>query len=127
MRKAQTAQPPAPWNADRQRGAAGQSLNIARGIMTNRRMADSLELSLRGKARRGSIRPFSRRDDTPTAHLLSIGETMRLDAMFLRAAEIYDGHPPPSSVSPLCLTPDHPHDGIAVSALIPSMMLAITD
>ena len=64
-----------------------------------------------------------------TAHLLSIGEeTGRLDAMFLRAAEIYDADTRAAIkrftalFEPLIILTM----GVAVGALILSMLLAIT-
>jgi general secretion pathway protein F len=109
-----------------------QSLNISRGIMTNTRMADSLELIVEGVKRGdGLAAPLGRTGVFPplTAHLLSIGEeTGRLDAMFLRAAEIYDTDTRASIkrftslFEPFIILTM----GLAVGALILSMMLAIT-
>mgnify|MGYP000291885961 CR=1 FL=1 len=109
-----------------------QSIQIARGIMTNRRMADSLELVSQGVKRgEGVAGPLGRTGMFPplTAHLLSIGEeTGRLDAMFLRAAEIYDADTRAAIkrftalFEPLIILTM----GVAVGALILSMLLAIT-
>lgn len=109
-----------------------QSINISRGIMTNRRMSDSLELVSQGVKRgEGIAGPLGRTGMFPplTAHLLSIGEeTGRLDAMFLRAAEIYDADTRAAIkrftalFEPLIILTM----GVAVGALILSMLLAIT-
>jgi len=109
-----------------------QSINISRGIMTNRRMADSLEMVSQGVKRgEGIAGPMGRTGMFPplTAHLLSIGEeTGRLDAMFLRAAEIYDADTRAAIkrftalFEPFIILTM----GVAVGALILSMMLAIT-
>jgi general secretion pathway protein F len=109
-----------------------QGLNISRGIMTNSRMADSIELIVEGVKRgEGLSAPLGRTGMFPplTAHLLSIGEeTGRLDAMFLRAAEIYDTDTRASIkrftslFEPFIILTM----GLAVGALILSMMLAIT-
>jgi general secretion pathway protein F len=133
MRKAQTAQLSRAMGTLIANGVPlVQSLNISRGIMTNRRMADSLELVAQGVKRgEGLSGPLSRTGMFPplTAHLLSIGEeTGRLDAMFLRAAEIYDADTRATIkrftalFEPLIILTM----GIAVGALILSMMLAIT-
>jgi general secretion pathway protein F len=109
-----------------------QSINISRGIMTNLRMAESLELVSQGVKRgEGIAGPLGRTGMFPplTAHLLSIGEeTGRLDAMFLRAAEIYDADTRAAIkrftalFEPFIILTM----GVAVGALILSMMLAIT-
>lgn len=109
-----------------------QSINISRGIMTNRRMADSLEAVSQGVKRgEGVAGPLGKTGMFPplTAHLLSIGEeTGRLDAMFLRAAEIYDADTRAAIkrftalFEPLIILTM----GVAVGALILSMLLAIT-
>ncbi|HEY3443415.1 MAG TPA: type II secretion system F family protein [Paludibaculum sp.] len=109
-----------------------QSLNISRGIMTNKRMADSLELVAQGVKRgEGLASPLSAAGMFPplTAHLVAIGEeTGRLDTMFLRAADIYDADTKAaikrftSLFEPLIILVM----GVAVGALILSMLLAIT-
>lgn len=109
-----------------------QSLNISRGIMTNRRMADSLELVAQGVKRgEGISQPLVATGMFPplTAHLLAIGEeTGRLDTMFLRAAEIYDTDTRAaikrftSLFEPLIIL----IMGVAVGVLILSMLLAIS-
>jgi general secretion pathway protein F len=109
-----------------------QSLNISRGIMTNRRMADSLELVVQGVKRgEGLSQPMSATGMFPplTAHLLAIGEeTGRLDTMFLRAADIYDADTRAaikrftSLFEPLIIL----IMGVAVGVLILSMLLAIS-
>ncbi len=109
-----------------------QSINISRGIMTNLRMAESLEIVSQGVKRgEGVAGPLGRTGAFPplTAHLLSIGEeTGRLDAMFMRAAEIYDADTRAAIkrftalFEPLIILTM----GVAVGALILSMLLAIT-
>ena len=109
-----------------------QSLNISRGIMTNKRMADSLELVAQGVKRgEGLSSPLMATGMFPplTAHLVGIGEeTGRLDTMFLRAADIYDADTKAaikrftSLFEPLIILVM----GVAVGALILSMLLAIT-
>jgi len=109
-----------------------QCLNISKGIMTNRRMADSLEFVAQGVKRgEGIAQPLVASGQFPplTAHLLAIGEeTGRLDTMFLRAADIYDTDTRAaikrftSLFEPLIILVM----GVAVGALILSMLLAIT-
>ncbi len=109
-----------------------QSLTISRGILTNRRMADSLELVAQGVKRgEGISQPLVATGMFPplTAHLLAIGEeTGRLDSMFLRAAEIYDTDTRASIkrftalFEPLIIL----IMGVAVGVLILSMLLAIS-
>jgi len=109
-----------------------QCLSISKGIMTNRRMADALELVSQGVKRgEGLAGPLAKCGQFPplTAHLLEIGEeTGRLDTMFLRAAEIYEAETRASIkrftslFEPLIILVM----GIAVGALILSMLLAIT-
>ncbi|NWF85195.1 MAG: type II secretion system F family protein [Bryobacteraceae bacterium] len=133
LRKAQTAQLARAMGTLIANGVPlVQSLNISRGIMTNVRMADSLELVAQGVKRgEGIAGPLGRTGMFPplTAHLLSIGEeTGRLDAMFLRAAEIYDADTRAAIkrftalFEPLIILTM----GVAVGALILSMLLAIT-
>jgi general secretion pathway protein F len=109
-----------------------QSLAISRAILTNRRMAGSLEIVAQGiKRGEGVAGPFSRTGQFPplAAHLLAIGEeTGRLDTMFQRTAEIYDADTRAaikrftSLFEPLIILVM----GVAVGALILSMLLAIT-
>ncbi|MGC4053620.1 MAG: type II secretion system F family protein [Paludibaculum sp.] len=109
-----------------------QSLTISRGIMTNRRMSDALELIAQGiKRGEGISQPLVASGQFPplTAHLISIGEeTGRLDAMFLRAADIFDADTRTaikrftSLFEPLIIL----IMGVAVGSLILSMLLAIT-
>ncbi|MBI5280708.1 MAG: type II secretion system F family protein [Candidatus Solibacter usitatus] len=109
-----------------------QGLGISRGIMTNRRMSDSLELVSQGVKRgEGLSQPLAATGMFPplVAHLLAIGEeTGRLDSMFLRAAEIYDNDTKAAIkrftalFEPLIIL----IMGVAVGALILSMLLAIS-
>jgi general secretion pathway protein F len=109
-----------------------QSITISRAIMTNKRMADSLEAVAQGVKRgEGISGPISKTAQFPPllAHLLSIGEeTGKLDEMFTRAAEIYDADTRTSIkrftalFEPLIILVL----GVAVGALILSMLLAIT-
>ena len=109
-----------------------QCLSISRGIMTNRRMGDALELVAQGVKRgEGLSQPLAATGQFPplTAHLLSIGEeTGRLDSMLLRAADIYDADTRASIkrftslFEPLIIL----IMGVAVGTLILSMLLAIT-
>lgn len=109
-----------------------QSLGISRAIMSNQKMSGTLETVAQGVKRgEGLSAPISRAGAFPPllAHLLSIGEeTGRLDAMFMRAAEIYDGETRAaikrftSLFEPLIIL----LLGVAVGALILSMLLAIT-
>jgi general secretion pathway protein F len=109
-----------------------ESLGISRAILTNRRMADSLETVAQGiKRGEGVAGPLARTGQFPplAAHLLTIGEeTGRLDSMFQRTAEIYDADTRAaikrftSLFEPLVILVM----GVAVGALILSMLLAIT-
>lgn len=109
-----------------------QSLNIARSIMTNRRMSNTLEPVAQGVKRgEGLSAPLARTGEFPAlaSHLLSVGEeTGRLDAMFLRAADIYDADTRTAIkrftalFEPLIIL----LLGVVVGALILSMLLAIT-
>ena len=108
------------------------SLNISRAIMTNRRMADALELVAAGiKRGEGVAAPLARTGQFPplASHLLSIGEeTGRLDAMFVRMADIYEADTKASIkrftalFEPLIILVL----GVLVGVLILSMLLAIT-
>jgi general secretion pathway protein F len=133
LRKAQTAQFARAMGTLISNGVPlVQSLNISRAILSNRRMADSLEIVAQGiKRGEGVAGPLSRTGQFPplAAHLLTIGEeTGRLDAMFQRTAEIYDADTRAaikrftSLFEPLIILVM----GIAVGALILSMLLAIT-
>jgi general secretion pathway protein F len=133
MRKAQTAQFTRAMGTLIANGVPlVQGLSIARGIMTNRRMADALELVSQGiKRGEGFSQPLARTGQFPplTSHLLAIGEeTGRLDSMFLRAADIYDADTRASIkrftalFEPLVIL----IMGVAVGALILSMLLAIS-
>jgi len=109
-----------------------QCLGISRAIMSNLKMSGTLEMVAQGVKRgEGLSGPISRAGAFPPllAHLLSIGEeTGRLDAMFIRAAEIYDGETRAAIkrftalFEPLIILVL----GVAVGALILSMLLAIT-
>jgi general secretion pathway protein F len=109
-----------------------QSLGIARAIMSNKRMAASLETVAQGVKRgEGLAHPLGRTGQFPplAAHLLTIGEeTGRIDAMFNRMAEIYDNDTRAaikrftSLFEPLIILVM----GVMVGVLILSMLLAIT-
>lgn len=109
-----------------------QSITISRSIMTNRRMANTLEPVAQGVKRgEGLSVPLARTGEFPplASHLLSVGEeTGRLDAMFLRAADIYDADTRTAIkrftalFEPLIIL----LLGVVVGALILSMLLAIT-
>jgi len=109
-----------------------QCISISRAIMTNRRMANSLEaVALGVKRGEGIAQPMSRSGYFPplASHLLSIGEeTGRLDSMFQKMADIYDNDTRAaikrftSLFEPLIILVL----GVMVGALILSMMLAIT-
>lgn len=109
-----------------------QCLGISRAIMSNLKMSGTLEMVAQGVKRgEGLSGPISKAGAFPPllAHLLSIGEeTGRLDAMFMRAAEIYDGETRAAIkrftalFEPLIILVL----GVAVGALILSMLLAIT-
>jgi general secretion pathway protein F len=100
--------------------------------MTNRRMADSLEMVAQGVKRgEGLSQPLAKTGQFPplTSHLLSIGEeTGRLDSMFERAAAIYDADTRAAIkrftalFEPLIILVM----GVAVGALILSMLMAIS-
>lgn len=108
------------------------SLNISRAILTNRRMADSLEVVAAGiKRGEGVAGPLARTGQFPplASHLLSIGEeTGRLDSMFARMADIYEADTKASIkrftalFEPLIILVL----GVLVGVLILSMLLAIT-
>lgn len=109
-----------------------QSIGIARAIMSNRRMSESLEQVGQGVKRgEGIAQPMAKSGQFPplVGHLLAIGEeTGRLDTMFQRMADIYDGETRAaikrftSLFEPLIILVM----GILVGVLILSMLLAIT-
>jgi general secretion pathway protein F len=109
-----------------------QSLNIAKAILSNRRIAQSLDLVAQGVKRgEGIAGPLRKTRQFPplAGHLLAVGEeTGRLDQMFNRMADIYDTDTRAairrftSLFEPLIILVM----GIMVGALILSMMLAIT-
>jgi general secretion pathway protein F len=108
-----------------------QSLAIAGATLNNRRIARSLEtVSLGVKRGEGIAGPLRRAGQFPplAAHLLSVGEeTGRLDAMFVRMADIYDADTRASIrrftslFEPIVILVM----GIVVGTLILSMLLAI--
>jgi general secretion pathway protein F len=109
-----------------------QSLGISRGILSNRIVADSLEGIAQGVKRgEGLAVPLKRAAVFPplAGHLLSVGEeTGKIDQMFARMAEIYENDTRTaikrftSVFEPIVILVM----GIAIGALILSMMLAIT-
>ena len=109
-----------------------QSIGIARGILNNRRIAGSLESVATGVKRgEGIATPLRKAGEFPplASHLLSVGEeTGRLDAMFNRMADIYDGETRTSIrrftslFEPLIILVM----GIVIGSLILSLLLAIT-
>ena len=109
-----------------------QSLGIAKGIMTNRVMANSLESVAQGVKRgEGLATPIKRTGQFPAlaGHLLMVGEeTGKLDTMFERMADIYDTETRASVkrftslFEPLIIVVM----GVVVGALILSMLMAIT-
>lgn len=109
-----------------------QSINIAGATLNNKRIAGSLTVVSQGVKRgEGIAGPLRRTGQFPplASHLLSVGEeTGRLDTMFSRMAEIYEGETRTairrftSLFEPLVIL----LLGIVVGALILSMLLAIT-
>jgi general secretion pathway protein F len=109
-----------------------QSLNIAKAILGNRMMAESLDAVAQGVKRgEGIAAPLRKTGAFPplAAHLLSVGEeTGRLDQMFNRMADIFDLDTRAgikrftALFEPIIILVM----GIMVGALILSMMLAIT-
>jgi general secretion pathway protein F len=109
-----------------------QSLQIASGILSNRRIAGSLDSVAQGVKRgEGLSTPLRKAGQFPplAAHLLSVGEeTGQLDKMFARMAEIYENDTKAaikrftSLFEPLIILVM----GVIVGALILSMLLAIT-
>ena len=109
-----------------------QTLTISRAIMTNRRMSDALEIVAQGiKRGEGVSTPLTRSGQFPLllSHLIAVGEeTGRLDAMFLRAADIYDADTRSaikrftSLFEPLIIL----FMGVVIGSLILSLMMAIS-
>jgi len=109
-----------------------QSLSISRAILNNKRMANSLEsVSLGVKRGEGLSAPLQRSGEFPplAGHLLAVGEeTGRLDQMFHRMADIYDGETRAAIkrfttlFEPLIILTM----GILVGSMVLSMMIAIT-
>jgi len=109
-----------------------EAIGIAGATLNNRRIAGSLEAVARGVKRgEGIAGPLGRTGQFPplAAHLLTVGEeTGRLDEMFTRMAEIYEGETRAairrltSLFEPLIILVM----GVLVGALILSMLLAIT-
>jgi len=109
-----------------------QSIAIAGATLNNKRIAGSLEIVSQGVKRgEGMANPLRRTGQFPalSAHLLSVGEeTGRLDHMFSRMADIYEGETRAAIkrfttlFEPLVILVM----GIIVGALILSMLLAIT-
>jgi general secretion pathway protein F len=109
-----------------------QSIGISRGILNNRRMAATLEGVMQGVKRgEGIAAPLSRAGEFPAlaGHLLTVGEeTGKLDAMFHRMADIYEGETRTAIrrfttiFEPIIILVM----GLMVGTLILSLMLAIT-
>jgi len=109
-----------------------QSIHISRAILSNRKIANSLEIVSQGVKRgEGIAAPLKRCGEFPplAGHLLSVGEeTGRLDSMFNRMADIYEADTRSaikrftSLFEPLVIL----IMGIVVGTLILSMLLAIT-
>jgi len=108
-----------------------QSIVIAGATLSNRRIAGSLDsVALGVKRGEGIAAPLRRAGQFPplAAHLLMVGEeTGRLDAMFVRMADIYDADTRAairrftSLFEPLIILAM----GLIVGVLILSIMLAI--
>jgi general secretion pathway protein F len=109
-----------------------QAIGIARAILANRVIANSLEAVAQGVKRgEGIAGPIRRAGQFPplAAHLLSVGEeTGHLDHMFARMADIYEKDTRDaikrftSLFEPLVIL----FMGVVVGAMILSIMLAIT-
>jgi general secretion pathway protein F len=109
-----------------------QSLQIASGIMFNRRMANSLKDVAQGVKRgEGISLPLARTGMFPplASHLLTVGEeTGKLDLMFSRMADIYEEETRAAIkrftaiFEPLVIL----IMGLIVGALVLSMLIAIT-
>ncbi len=108
-----------------------QSIGIAGAILNNKRISGSLEVvSLGVKRGEGIAAPLRKAGQFPplAAHLLAVGEeTGRLDAMFIRMADIYESQTRTSIrrftalFEPLVILVM----GLIVGTLILSMLLAI--
>jgi general secretion pathway protein F len=109
-----------------------QAISIARAILTNKVIAQSLESVSQGiKRGEGIAAPLRRTGQFPSlaGHLLSVGEeTGRLDQMFTRMADIYEKDTRDAIkrftalFEPLVIL----FMGVVVGAMILSIMLAIT-
>lgn len=109
-----------------------QSIGIAGATMNNRRISGTLEAVARGVKRgEGIAGPLAKTGQFPAlaGHLLTVGEeTGRLDDMFTRMAEIYEGETRvairrlTALFEPLIILVM----GLLVGSLILSMLLAIT-
>lgn len=109
-----------------------QSIGISRGILNNRRIANSLERVVQGVKRgEGLAGPMSKAGEFPplAGHLLAVGEeTGHLDTMFTRMADIYENETRTairrftSLFEPLIILVM----GLLIGTLILSLMLAIT-
>jgi general secretion pathway protein F len=109
-----------------------QSIAIAGATMNNRRISGTLEAVARGVKRgEGIAGPLAKTGQFPAlaGHLLTVGEeTGRLDDMFTRMAEIYEGETRvairrlTALFEPLIILVM----GVLVGALILSMLVAIT-
>jgi general secretion pathway protein F len=109
-----------------------QSIGISKGILNNRRISGTLDQVAQGVKRgEGIAGPLAKGGQFPplASHLLSVGEeTGKLDLMFVRMADIYDGETRTairrftSLFEPLIILVM----GLMVGTLVLSMMLAIT-
>jgi general secretion pathway protein F len=109
-----------------------QCIGISRGILNNRKIANTLEQVSQGVKRgEGIAGPITKAGQFPplAGHLLAVGEeTGNLEAMFTRMADIYDNETRTairrftSLFEPLIILVM----GILVGSLVLSMMLAIT-
>jgi len=109
-----------------------QSIEISRGILGNRVLAEALESVARGVKRgEGIAGPLRETKKFPelAGHLLTVGEeTGHLDSMFERMADIYDKDTRDSIkrftalFEPVVIL----FMGVVVGAMILSIMLAIT-
>jgi general secretion pathway protein F len=109
-----------------------QSIGISKGILNNRRISGTLDQVAQGVKRgEGIAGPLAKGGQFPplASHLLSVGEeTGKLDLMFNRMADIYDGETRTairrftSLFEPLIILVM----GLMVGTLVLSMMLAIT-
>jgi general secretion pathway protein F len=109
-----------------------QSIGISKGVLNNRRISGTLDQVAQGVKRgEGIAGPLAKGGQFPplASHLLSVGEeTGKLDVMFNRMADIYDGETRTairrftSLFEPLIIVVM----GVMVGTLVLSMMLAIT-